>query len=444
MKPRALLLSLILVPAVALAKDNEGYGEKAAAYLSLMPSARAAAMGYAFGAVVPREATDASNPATLALMDAQYFSATSGSIGLGRRLTNAGYVFPCHWSSKENFFRAEEYPMTTPRSSWSGWIEPADAARYALYVGGTSFGVDGIEGQGEFGDPTGNFNDSERNFGLGLAGRPYQNVAFGFSGRFLQQALSDGKAKGIALSFGLWYGVPFLPGALDLGLGYRDFAGKLSWDVNDPELGITYSYQEKVAAKIFLASAWTSPRERLKLTADLVNTSGADARVDLGTEISLGRIFHLRGGLHEYEPTFGCGVLVGRRAFEIGVDYAFQPDLDSLSNSSWVTFTLRFLPIVSAVSSDEMETSADREKGAHRLDRLAAPAAKEPPPPAPAAVAPPPVENSSAPAAAPSPTPKPARKALVPRKPAAKPTATPPVRRTSKPTLGGSKKTKPR
>lgn len=434
---RALILSAAFALAsAAQARDDAGAAKSPAAYLELIPSARAASMGYAEGAVVPTDATDAANPATLALINSQILSATTGSLGVGRRLVNAGYVFPFHWNASRHFFRVDQDIDESPRQEWDHALMPTDATRYAIFLSGTSFGFDSIPGSTEFGDPAAPFDDKEKNYSLALAGRPYQNVAFGVSGRYLQQTLPGARATGVAINAGAWYGLPaFRLGSVDLGLGFRD-NGHLNWTVNDPDLGVTYDYKEGLATKTWAGAAYRTPSGRWMLALDAVKPTAQHLRLNAGLETELGKVFYLRAGANDFSPTVGCGLVLSRQTLNLIIDYALVPNPDSMETSQWFTFSLRFLPVAVPTAERPVDNN-----GHHHLGREAVSSEAEPVAPVPSAKpvrAPEKPAPTSAVPSSPQPSPAAVRESTPRAAPSPSPTAVPsPVRRNRRHTLGG-------
>jgi hypothetical protein len=225
------------------------------------------------------------------------------------------------------------------------WMQPADRMEMAMAVSATFFGISGIEGRSEFGARQADFQDAERSFSLAYAVRPYRNLGFGITGKYLGQTLESASATGSAFDTGLWYGLPaFRHGRYAVALALRDVGGSLEWTVPDPVLDTEFTYKEKVASKAVAGVSYSSPQERWIAAMDLLKASGQDVRVHAGLEWRATRFFQLRGGLNAYNPTGGFGLGWRGGALDLQFDYAYQYDLESFVNPHWVTFTLRFLP----------------------------------------------------------------------------------------------------
>ena len=133
-------------------------------------------------------------------------------------------------------------------------------------------------------------------------------------------------------------------GQLSLALAGRDLGGKLKWKVPDPDLRSDLAYNEPVSGKWLLGASYLTPGEAWLFAADLLRSAGQKTRVYGGLEWRAGRVFYLRGGTSAGNPTFGFSWLLPGKKLNFQLDYAYEYDLNSLSNPQWLTLTLHFLP----------------------------------------------------------------------------------------------------
>jgi hypothetical protein len=393
MSRRVLLIVAVAFGMVSAARaDDAGRARGAAAYLNFALGSRSIAMGQAQAAVRPQEASALyANPATLALLDAQSFSSTTGLLGLDRSLYFAGYALPIRTKhtdmsdDMDNVISTELGPeyrkavvkpalpipaasdaessprmlieeLNEPgpndvdpaaRHSWNRPVVPAKSSQMAVAAGVTMFGIQNIEGRSEFGAPEANFQDSERTIYLSYGGRFYENLSIGLTGKYLGQTLQSASAHGFAFDFGTWYGVPYMSrGALDLALVVKDLGGSLKWKVDDPVLNSEFRYNEPVPTKFILGLAYTSPRGRWLWAMDAIRVQKQDPKVAAGLEFRALPHLKLRAGENDYNPTAGFGLYWGTRT-EVQLDYAFQYDLNALVSPHWLTLSVRFLPLKS-------------------------------------------------------------------------------------------------
>ena len=362
---------------------DEGLTNGGAAYLILPLSARAIGMGHVQTAVTNGDASAVyANSALMALQSSHRAALTTGDLGLGRTITFAGYIFPLRtrnmnmetWCGKswiDNFLTPQEKKavqkastpnnlpdylpcdpgtekISHPASSPGHWEELLSGTQHidmAFGAGFTYLGIKNLDGRSEFGAPESGFSDSEKSFSVEYAMRLYDNLSIGIGGKYLAQDLQTASAKGHVLDLGLWYGVPFIRrGEFSLALTGRDLGGKLKWKVPDPDLRADFNYKEPVSGKWILGASYLTPGEAWLFAVDLLRSAGRKTRVYGGLEWRAGRVFYLRAGTSAGNPTFGFSWLLPGKKLDFQLDYAYEYDLNSLSNPQWLTLTLHFLP----------------------------------------------------------------------------------------------------
>ena len=365
---------------------DDGLANGGASYLTLPLSARAIGMGHAQTAVTDGDASAVyANSALMALQLVHRAALTTGDLGLGRTITFAGYIFPLRtrntnletWCGKggksgiDNFLTPEEKKAVQKSSTpdklpdflpcepgtekinrpapapghWDEMLSGTPHIDMAFGAGFTYLGIRNLDGRSEFGAPESGFSDSEKSFAVEYAMRPYDNLSIGIGGKYLAQDLQTASAKGQGVDLGLWYGVPFIRrGELSLAVTGRDLGGKLKWKVPDPDLHADFTYREPVSGKWIIGASYLTPGEAWLFAADLLHAAGRKTRVYGGLEWRPGKVFNLRAGASANNPTFGFSWLLPGKKLDFQLDYAYEYDLNSLSNPQWLTLTLHFLP----------------------------------------------------------------------------------------------------
>lgn len=286
-----ILLTLGVLAAPAWCAQDAGAAKTAAAYLDFSLGARAVAMGQGHAAVVPEDVTGLhENPATLALLSGHSAATTTGLLGVDRRLLFAGYALPLRqWRES---MELDASKLTTQKPTlWKekrespSWVLPVQHMDFTLAAGMTYFTIGDIEGRSDYGALEADFQDAEKTFYLSGSMRPFENLALGFTGKRLTQTLESASADGWGFDAGMWYRLPWRKsGTWDFAIVARDLGSDLGWEINDPILNQTITYEEPVLSRYVSGLAYTSPGGRWLVIADAVKVQEQQWRLHNGIE----------------------------------------------------------------------------------------------------------------------------------------------------------------
>jgi len=334
--------------ALGLRADQVGVAKSAASYLDFSLGARAVALGQAQSAAMPDDMTAFhENPAVLGLLSQHSVATTTGLLGLDRNFYFAGYALPLRsWNQEQDFTLSEissDSVFAQDNRHRDRWVKTTPHRDLTLAVGMTYFGIQDIQGRSEYGLRQADFQDAERTIYASFAGRLFENLSMGLTGKYLGQTLQSASARGFGFDVGVWYRLLWRRvGTWDFSLVGRDLGSKLKWTVEDPVLDAEYEYDEKVLNRGVLGLAYTTPSNRWSLYADLVKVHEQDVRLHNGVEWRPHPVFSLRAGQNAYDPSFGFGLLWDTSRVRLRMDYAFQYSLENLTNPHWITLSAAF------------------------------------------------------------------------------------------------------
>ena len=281
----ALPAVIALMAVFSTAVGEEGAGGQGGAFLRMGVGARAVAMGGAFTAIADDATAAYWNPAGLGQLKNPQLGAMYSVMSLDRTHNFVSYV----------------QPISSIGTFAVSWI---------------NFGVSKIDGRDSYGNPTGEFSDSEMAFMLSY-GKSFADIFhIGGSAKYLVHSLADNKASGFGFDVGA---LVKISDVISLGAVIQDIGSSITWD--------TFSeHEDTFPTQIRLGAAVSPKLIPIKLAGEIEKTSEQEAKYHAGVEYWLLKMLAVRGGYSSKGLTAGGSVKVPAGMLKLQADYAFATD----------------------------------------------------------------------------------------------------------------------
>jgi long-subunit fatty acid transport protein len=335
----AAMLVLLLFAGITHAVTFSKVGMAGAQFLKIAAGARAVGMAEAFSAVVDDATAMYWNPAGLAKMKRQEVSFTHNNWLADTKHEFISYCLPMGPAGNLGFditvLNIGEMEITTTENP---------------------------DGTGEY------FNCYDWQFSAGYARNLTDKVAFGVSGKYIQQTIWDVKASAVAMDLGIiaetgLKSLRIAASMINFGSDIRFSGGHLINDITYNNLPAT---ETSIAKMELLAHSAPLPlsyrvglaydlmdnsKHKLTTAMDYVHPNDGSEKQNFGAEYSFNRLLFVRSGVrvdidarddnNGYSPTFGIGVNYGFGMVTTKIDYAYA-DYGSLENAHRIALSLMF------------------------------------------------------------------------------------------------------
>lgn len=264
---------------------EEGSGGQAGAFLRMGVGARAVAMGGAFTAIADDATATYWNPAGLGQLKSHQLGAMYSLMSLDRTHNFVSYA----------------HPIGSAGTFGISWI---------------NFGVSKIDGRDSYGNPTGDFSNSEMAFMLSY-GKSFANTFYiGGSAKYLVHSLADNKASGFGFDVGALLNISDV---ISIGAVIQDMGSSITWD--------TFSeHEDTFPTQIRLGAAVSPKLVPIKLAGEIEKNSEQEAKYHSGVEYWPLTMLAIRGGYSSKGLTAGGSVRVPAGMLKLQADYAFATD----------------------------------------------------------------------------------------------------------------------
>ena len=177
-------------------------------------------------------------------------------------------------------------------------------------------------------EPDGTFSAHSMALGMSVSRHLNDDVAVGFTGKFLFEKIEVEDATGFATDFGFIY----RPGMkkLTLGLSVSNFGQKVKF------------VEEKFGLPTIIRTGFTyQMTPALLLAAEINKASDSELRVQAGLDLNLRDLVFLRSGYKLNYDNENYSIGAGIKYKSYSVDYAFLPFSNELDNTHYFTLRLK-------------------------------------------------------------------------------------------------------
>ena len=277
--------AIVLMGSFPAFAGEEGSGGQGGAFLRIGIGARALGMGGAFTAIADDATATYWNPGGLGQMNSRQLAAMYSIMSLDRTHNFISYV----------------QPLGSAGTFGISWI---------------NFGVAKIDGRDSYGNPTGDFSDSEMAFMVSY-GKGFANIFYiGGSAKYLMHSFAHSRAFGFGFDIGALLKVSDV---ISIGAVVQDIRSSIRWD--------TFSgHEDTFPTQVRLGAALSPKLIPITLAAEIEKGGEREPKYRAGVEYWLLKTLAVRGGYSSKGLTASGSVRVPAGMLKLQLDYAFSTD----------------------------------------------------------------------------------------------------------------------